>query len=127
MQMPGTELNEYIQLNLWASDHDWPGTCYGDSPELVKEAEEHRKRMDELEILAQERAERLDAEQPEQLIVWREVYRPIYNAGMNHWSESVPHEEQAKPKTQRYREFWDYWLGVFDYFRKNILQLEAAS
>lgn len=65
LQMTATELDEYIAISVWNSLNGNPLIVYGTPPDLQAEAEAHDNRKQELEQVAQHRAEELDRKDPD--------------------------------------------------------------
>jgi hypothetical protein len=117
MQFTPTEVNEYAAEQVWQDAHSYPGSAHGDSPELVHEAEQFRKRRIQLEREAQRRAEELDAEDPDHFIDWKLFYHEVQK--IEEKQPESPSEATVDPNVSPMRAYWNWRLQVMELYRKH--------
>ena len=122
LQWTATEIDEYIAISVWNDVNRHPLVVYGTPPDLQAEAEAHHNRKQELEIVAQARAEQVDQQDPDAWIRWKEFYKQLERQNEDQDQEASdepePTERADDSPGKGIHLLWTYQLKVLEIYRK---------
>jgi hypothetical protein len=117
LQWTATEIDEYIAISIWNAVNSYPLTNYDAARDLRAEAEALHKRRQELEVVAQGRAEELDRKAPDAWIRWKEFYKQLEQQNEAQDQEASDEPVDDSPGGDM-RLLWDWRLQVLEAYRK---------
>lgn len=119
LQMTPIELDECMAISVWNSDNGYPLVVYGALPDLRSQAEALNCRRQELEVLAQGRAEELDRKDAEAWPRWKEFYKQLgQDEKQDHETSDEPVEVADDTPGKGIRLMWAWRFNVLELYRK---------
>jgi len=118
LQMTPIELDECMSIDVWNADNKHPLVTYGTAPDLRNQAQAFHDRCQELEVVAQGRAEELDRRDAEAYPRWKEFYRELEKQNQDRKASDEPAELVDDSRGKRIRLLWAWQLEVLEAYRK---------
>jgi hypothetical protein len=118
LQMTSIELDECMRISVWNEENHYPLVVHGVSPELRSQAEEFDDRRRQLEMTAQDRAEKLDRKNPEAYLRWKEFYKQLEAKQQIEEACGESAESANLRPEEGMRLLWKWRLKVFDVYRR---------